>query len=250
MSFSVGGITFYEPSDLSLISSWSGFDHVMCQKNNIWYRVNESLFEKRSHTHAGLTIYPGMIIMQPASGPAYIEGPSANAIQLRAGGGVGAYPSITLYGATSSLPGVSIWYAPNGNIAARINNTGQWSFCGNWTLGAAYGAVFPNSSSKGSIQAYAYVLYASDKRTKTNVKKIDKPKDILQKVEGITYTDEEGLDRVGVSAQDLEASGLPQAVDKDTEGNYIGINPMLLIYPLLEEVKLLRAELDELKARV
>lgn len=50
MSFTVGGITFYEPSDHTLISSLGGFDSLWGYVGNVFVRVDKSLFSPATHT--------------------------------------------------------------------------------------------------------------------------------------------------------------------------------------------------------
>ena len=92
----------------------------------------------------------------------------------------------------------------------------------------------------------------SDERLKTNIKKIDKPLDIINKIEGVTYNwiSDNSAD-VGVIAQDVERC-LPDAV-QEMDG-VKSVNYNALIGLLVESVKeltrdnrLLKLEIENLK---
>ena len=94
----------------------------------------------------------------------------------------------------------------------------------------------------------------SDERLKTNIKKIDKPLDIINKIEGVTYNwiSDNSAD-VGVIAQDVERC-LPDAV-QEMDG-IKSVNYNALIGLLVESVKeltrdnrLLKLEIENLKPK-
>ena len=131
---------------------------------------------------------------------------------------LGFYPSNGLYfymrGPTASSPNSCGIYGPSGSIfQATASGMG---LAGGSVVGG-YGLNLPNDFAK-KARAYSWNLYASDAVNKKDIVKIKNPKEILKKVEGITYTDTENKPRVGITAQNLEATNLPGAVDKNEIG--------------------------------
>lgn len=132
----------------------------------------------------------------------------------------------------------------------------------------ALGVDVAASTTDGRIDAgNDIVAFSSDKRLKENIKLIEKPLDKLDKLSGFTFNWNEkaeevaGFDReqsmVGVFAQDVE-SVLPQAVKRapfDNDGkdgslsgeNYLTVQYEKLVPLLIESIKELKAEIEELK---
>ena len=152
-----------------------------------------------------------------------------------------------------------------GTQRGTINNNG-------WRVNnGALGVDVAASTTDGRIDAgNDIVAYSSDKRLKENIKLIEKPLDKLDKLSGFTFNWNEkaeevaGFDReqsmVGVFAQDVE-SVLPQAVKRapfDNDGkdgslsgeNYLTVQYEKLVPLLIESIKELKAEIEELKRRL
>ena len=103
------------------------------------------------------------------------------------------------------------------------------------------------------------IAFISDERLKTNIKPIENALDKVINLSGFTYTFNEvgqslGFDgtitHVGVSAQQVQAV-LPEAVaPAPVDDNYITVKYDKIVPLLIEAIKELKAEIDELKGRV
>ena len=115
------------------------------------------------------------------------------------------------------------------------------------TDGNAYEASY-NTSVKlnGSGQLTASSFYAtSDKRKKENIKEFIPQKSILDlPVVEFDFKDS-GVHQIGCIAQDLQEI-CPEIVSADESG-YLSINESKIVYLLLDEVKKLRKEVNELR---
>jgi len=112
------------------------------------------------------------------------------------------------------------------------------------------GTVYPayKLDVSGDIRATADVIAYSDARVKTNVKTIESPLEIVSKLRGVTYNRidiEDKSEKVGVIAQEV-LEVLPQVVQQDHEGNY-SVAYGNIVGVLIEAIKELKAEIDELK---
>lgn len=105
----------------------------------------------------------------------------------------------------------------------------------------------------GNILATGTITPGSDIRWKENIVKIDSALFKISLLEGVTYDwkDKEvrGSDRqIGLIAQDVEKA-FPEAVKKDNEG-YMSVNYDGLVGALVEGIKELKAEIEELKKKI
>ena len=151
---------------------------------------------------------------------------------------------------------------------AGANNRWQLSSTGVKIAGGSLGVNVNGSSTDGRIDASNdIVAYSSDKRLKENIKVIENPLDKLDKLSGFTFNWNEkakevaGFDKeqsmVGVFAQDVE-SVLPEAVKRapfDNDGedgsisgeNYLTVQYEKIVPLLIESIKELKSEIEELK---
>ena len=117
------------------------------------------------------------------------------------------------------------------------------------TSGTAYEANY-NTSVKlnGNGQLTASSFYAtSDKRKKENIKEFIPQKSILDlPVVEFDFKDS-GAHQIGCIAQDLQEI-CPEIVSADESG-YLSINESKIVYLLLDEVKKLRKEVNELRSK-
>ena len=110
------------------------------------------------------------------------------------------------------------------------------------------------STTQGEIRATGDIVanYSSDKRLKTNIKPISSALDKLLQISGVTFDwiekeeihSHKGHD-VGVIAQEVEAV-LPEVVVTRDNG-YKAVNYEKIVPLLIESIKDLKAEIDELK---
>jgi hypothetical protein len=179
-------------------------------------------------------------------------------------------------GATTLSAGLTV---SSGGITASGQTVTATTFAGNATssstaadlsFGSANQVVFKNgsnnaaSSSKLTFNDTTGILtvdndiiaFASDERLKTNIEPLENALDKVLALNGFTYNFNEigqslgfdGLVRyVGVSAQEVQAV-LPEAVKPaPADPNYITVQYEKLVPLLIEAIKELKAEIDELK---
>lgn len=250
MSFEVGGITFYEPSDLTLITNPTSITGLLAYNAGNVYRTEKSMWSLATHDHAGSTLYPNIIYGNTAA--FFVYGKSDNTGYLWLGGGPSTSAGrMQLYGASAGVSSGKVVIYSN-NIIAISSVQGQLSIRGNNALWN-YALVAPNSDD-GKLLAKDYVLHASSIDNKIDVTQIPiaQAQTSINKIKGITYKDKEAptILRTGFTAQDLEATGIPGAVEYDNTHTFVGINPITLLPSLVEEIKALRQEVNELKARL
>ena len=188
---------------------------------------------------------------------------------LRAEDGAASSPSITFDNDTNTgfYRGTTdtISITTGGTQRGTINNNG-------WRVNSgALGVNVAASTTDGRIDAgNDIVAFSSDKRLKENINPIENSLEKLDKLSGFTFNWNEtanklaGFDRnqsmVGVFAQDVE-SVLPEAVKRapfDNDGsdgslsgeNYLTVQYEKLVPLLIESIKELKAEIEELKGRL
>ena len=162
------------------------------------------------------------------------------------------------------------WYRSNGQTGWYNQTYGGGMYMQDSTYVRTYGSkqLYVNTHIKAASNVYAYW---SDDRLKTKIGNIDNALDKVQRLSGFTYTRNDvakshGFDgdevEVGVSAQQVKAV-LPEAIhlapfdekveDDGTIVSKSGEDYMTVDYPrlvplLIEAIKELKAEVDELKA--
>ena len=98
----------------------------------------------------------------------------------------------------------------------------------------------------GDITAFS----TSDERLKDNIKPIDNPLEKVMKISGNTFSWNENSrnsgDGIGVIAQEVEELGLPEVVTT-RESGYKAVKYEKLVPLLIEAIKELKHEIDELK---
>jgi hypothetical protein len=147
---------------------------------------------------------------------------------------------------TSSLtlfPTMGIIYAGS-RIVGRWTEAGL-SIGGNNLVASPNRFVLPNNSDECGL-AFAWNTYPCDIRLKTDIHDISDPFAILERVKGIDFL-QAGDRRMGISAQDLEASGIPGACTKNASGQYTSVNETKLIPVLLQAVKSLESRVRALE---
>tara|TARA_A200000159_G_scaffold127537_1_gene123175 strand:- start:212 stop:694 length:483 start_codon:yes stop_codon:yes gene_type:complete len=150
--------------------------------------------------------------------------------------------------------------------AGRVSGEGasDYNMYFRMTGGTNRGFVFQNgTSNKAGIDASGnarftgnVTAYASDERLKENIKTIENPLEKLTQIRGVTFDwkdDIENFDpkcktETGVIAQEIEAV-IPDAISPAPfNDKYKTVEKDKIIALLIESVKELKAEVDELKA--
>jgi hypothetical protein len=134
----------------------------------------------------------------------------------------------------------------------RITNAGGVAI-GVTALDANYLLQLPNSSSQ-KAKAYAWDTYACSEVWKTNIVPIPNSLNKINSLRGITfsynYPEENhpmnGLEGIGITAEELDSLGLPNLVTKDNE-NYTSINLPGIIPILVEAIKELKTRIEILE---
>jgi len=114
------------------------------------------------------------------------------------------------------------------------------------------GVVIDDGTGDGTINDDDDSGFFSDRRLKDNIKIIDKPLEKINKINGVTFrwndeTKGKG-DDIGVIAQDVMTI-FPSVVHKNRDG-YYKVEYYKLIGPMIEAIKTLKKENDELKLRL
>lgn len=124
---------------------------------------------------------------------------------------------------------------------------------GGVTVDADYFLQLPNSSSQ-KAKAYAWDTYACSEQWKKNIAPVENASDKLKNLNGITFVHDKpdtpeinGKEGIGITAESLEALGLPGLVTKSETGEYTGINLTNLIPVLVEAVKALTGRIETLE---
>ena len=132
----------------------------------------------------------------------------------------------------------------NGVDGSNISDAFKVLFNGNTTIGN-------NLIAGGNVTATGDVIAYSDARVKENVTTIDNALNKVTKLRGVTYTRKDVKDKetkMGVIAQEV-LKVIPEIVHKDDKGMYAvaygNMNGLLI-----EAIKELKAEIDELKSKL
>ena len=183
--------------------------------------------------------------------------------QLHAGAGYG----VRFWGGSSSYS-IQMSEVGNGTWGGRVagETTSDYNMYFTMTGGTNRGFVFRNSLSSGGVVAGidaggnfrcigdVIIFASSDARLKKNVKPIENALDKVMQINGVEFDwDEAAQDvhkghDVGVIAQEIEAV-LPELVQTRDNG-YKAVKYEKLTALLIETVKELKAEIDELKAQL
>ena len=156
-------------------------------------------------------------------------------------------------GATTTRGGLMTFFTRTGGSGAfnstTYNNIGNWSFPSK--VGINETNPFYQLDVDGTIRATGDVIAYSDARVKENVVTIDNALDKVTRLRGVTYTrkDIENKEtKMGVIAQEV-LEVVPEVVHKDDDGMYAvaygNMNGLLI-----EAIKELKAEIEELKSRL
>lgn len=155
-------------------------------------------------------------------------------------------------------------YSVSGAGRVSGETTSDYNMYFRMTGGTNRGFVFQSgTSNKAGIDASGnarftgnVTAYASDERLKENIKPIENPLDKLSKIRGVTYDWKDNIENfdpkckteTGVIAQEIEAV-IPDAISPAPfNEEYKTVEKDKIIALLIEAVKELKAEVDELKA--
>lgn len=174
------------------------------------------------------------------------------------GGAAGAGLRVT---GNNVLTGTSTLNAPAGTVPLNVTGTGAnaANFVGGVLLSGGANALTVigptnftggNMTFTGDINVTGQVHASSDRRLKNDIKQITDALNKISQIEGVTYLMKDAGDQhqMGVIAQEVERV-FPEAVHKNENG-YLSVNYSALVAPLIESVKQLKTEQDDLKAEL
>lgn len=104
-----------------------------------------------------------------------------------------------------------------------------------------------NLEVSGSIRTSAAVFQSSDARLKENVETVDQALHKIVSSRGVTF-DKDGSRQVGVIAQEIQTT-VPEVVSEDNNG-YLSVNYNGIVGVLIEAIKELKSEVEELKRKL
>ena len=176
--------------------------------------------------------------------------------RVRTGDGSSSNPAFSFVGDTNT----GFYCSTTDTIAASTGGTQRLTINSNG-LKVNSGALGVNtnaSSTDGVIRASNDIVayYSSDERLKENVKPIENALDKVSKINGVTFDWIEDMEEfhpnegndVGVIAQEIEKV-LPEVVETRDSG-YKAVKYEKIVPLLIESIKDLKAEIEELKGRL
>ena len=104
-----------------------------------------------------------------------------------------------------------------------------------------------NLEVSGSIRTSAALFQSSDERLKSNITTVEGGLDKIVSSRGVTF-DKDGMNQVGVIAQEIQKT-IPEVVSEDNNG-YLNVNYNGIVGVLIEAIKDLKAEVEELKSKL
>lgn len=168
--------------------------------------------------------------------PANVNEP-AHDIQLNSGLGIsGANRRVAFYTGSSALTTAEGFIVSGSKVGIGLDETND--------LPITY-----QLEVSGSIKASGTVIQGSDGRLKENVEPIPFALDKVETLEGVTYNRIGSEDREpGFIAQSVKEI-IPEVVYEDNKG-YLGVNYSGVVPYLVEAIKELKQEIQELKSRI
>ncbi|MEK7118068.1 MAG: tail fiber domain-containing protein, partial [Patescibacteria group bacterium] len=161
-------------------------------------------------------------------------------------------------GGSKALRASIIYDGNNGGYYIDMNNTSQFNYLGrnygwNWTEydwnNGAYYMDLDQTSRVNALYANTFI-YGSDESLKKDVKTIPYALKKVLKLRGVEFNWKEGdTPSVGLIAQEVEKV-FPELVHVEPQSGLKAVEYGNLIAPLIEAVKELKAENDDLRTRV
>ena len=147
-----------------------------------------------------------------------------------------------------------VMYDASGNGGGYHEGSNQWAYY--WHVSNACLGIATSSTSSsyaayvgGSIYATADVVAYSDRRAKENIVTVDNALDKVSELRGVYYNKKDSDEKkreVGVIAQEVKEV-LPEVVTYDKENDQYGVDYGKINGLLIEAIKDLKKEIEELK---
>jgi len=226
----LNGITFAEPSDLAIVS-WNG---------DLYFNL------KNPSTEAGVLLKCADLdarfsALGHDNHGQYLKGDYAD-YQIR-----WQSDSTFIVGKTAA-PTSRLVCSNNGKV--NLNGTSEITLLTGDTGFVTFKDMVsvrtqPANTGK-NMYADGFLLHACTAASKIDKVAIGKPAEKLSRLHGITFV-QNGRPGTGITFEDLESTELPGAVSRDEAGKPLGVNLLAVVPLLVEEIKLLRAEINTLK---
>jgi hypothetical protein len=108
--------------------------------------------------------------------------------------------------------------------------------------------AFTFNASTGNLTAPGDITAFSDERLKTNIETIQNALMLVQNLRGVRF-ERDGRPGIGVIAQELQRY-IPEVVHKENDSAYLSVAYGNIIGVLIEAIKELKAEINELKKQM
>ena len=201
-----------------------------------------------SHNHSGVYAPASHTHNYAAVGASYTKAESDNRYEPKGGGGFsgdysGAQVNFTctnsIYALRLSSPNAGIHMTGSGHTGKYMRISGdQWQI-----LTGNYATALMSVNDSGIATATDFIA-TSDRNKKDHIETA--PTGVLEKLRGVTFQwKDTGKESSGVIAQELQDAGLGHLVHEGDNG--LSVSYSGLTAYLIEEVKLLRKELEALK---
>lgn len=157
----------------------------------------------------------------------------------------------------------TLTFTPSSDFNGAIDEVEVWGYNPDSGRNITFGRIGVNTLNpaesidvKGNIIATGTITPSSDERLKTNITELSSVVDKVSTLKGVTYNwkqpENHGDDtttQIGLIAQDVEKV-FPEAVKTNTETGYKSLNYNGLVGVLVEAVKELKAEIEDLKSQL
>lgn len=237
--------------DVAAASNTDGIglnDKLAISSNDGWLRLNQ----KSEFTNGIYT--PGNLRVDGAyyfNNDRYLDTPTGDYGTIQVNGtGTGGWQGYSIAGRT-----VFMHDGSNGTgIYDDVNN--QWMFYGilNGEARMYHAGTWRIRTTSTGAQINSQLLLSSDKRRKENIKTLDNSLEKISKIRGVSFDWKDKKERgdqtqYGVIAQEVQEV-FPELVVKEDNSDYLTVNYQGMIGPLIEAVKELKAENEDLKKRL
>jgi len=252
----VSGITTLSASDSVTFTKSTGVALTMSSTDDATTAITGSIT-----TPGGISVNKNVVIGKVSNtGKLYFLGSTSGSITLQAPAAAGtqaytlptAVPAVAGYALTSDLSGAMSWAAAGATVSDDTTTTTLYPTFFTATSGAA--TTLKVSSTKMSFNAATGTLTvtalteSSSIALKENINPINNALDAVLQLVGVTYDRRDGSTKgeAGLIAEEVNKV-IPNVVSKDAEGNPEGIHYTKLTAYLIESIKSLKEEINQLK---
>lgn len=219
----IGGTDYVQPTNMTITDYAPSYYVMGAALNNAIFLIPMSQFLAATpHNHAGQWLYPARL-QNNATSNLLLTATGGGTINLVYNGPLmltGGVQHIEIYG--------KVHYYPLATNEIKI--------------------MGPSPGNRTAL-ADAWNLYACSLLNKTDVVEIENAVLKCISVRGITFK-QDGVEKAGIAAEDLELLALPGLTTKDKDGKYESVNPVGTIPLIFRAIKEMWAALTALTLRV